>query len=61
MCTGRIDPAIVAGAFKKGLDGLLVVGCYFGDCHYITGNHQAKAKMDMMPSVTVLPVKATTR
>ena len=47
MCTGRVDPAIVAKAFKKGLDGLLVVGCYFGDCHYITGNHQAKAKMDM--------------
>ena len=47
MCTGRIDPALVAEAFKKGLDGLLVVGCYFGDCHYITGNHQAKAKLDM--------------
>ncbi len=47
MCTGRIDPAIVAGAFKKGLDGLLAVGCYFGDCHYISGNHQAKAKMDI--------------
>ena len=46
MCTGRIDPAIVAGAFKKGLDGLLVVGCYFGDCHYISGNYQARAKMD---------------
>jgi len=45
MCTGRVDPAIVAGAFAKGLDGLLVVGCYFGDCHYITGNYQAKAKM----------------
>ena len=47
MCTGRIDPAMVAGAFNKGLDGLLAVGCYFGDCHYITGNHQAKAKMDI--------------
>ena len=47
MCTGRIDPAIVARALKKGLDGLLVVGCYFGDCHYISGNVQAKAKIDM--------------
>ena len=47
MCTGRIDPALVAQAFKKGLDGLLVVGCYFGDCHYITGNVQAQAKMDI--------------
>jgi len=47
MCTGRIDPALVAEAFLKGLDGLLVVGCYFGDCHYISGNYQAKAKLDM--------------
>jgi len=47
MCTGRVDPAIVARAFKKGLDGLMVVGCYFGDCHYISGNHQAKAKVEM--------------
>ena len=47
MCTGRLDPALVAEAFKKGLDGLLVVGCYFGDCHYISGNVQAKAKMDI--------------
>ena len=47
MCTGRMDPAMVARAFKKGLDGLMVVGCYFGDCHYITGNYQAKAKMEI--------------
>lgn len=47
MCTGRLDPAITARAFKKGLDGLLVVGCYFGDCHYISGNFQAKAKLDV--------------
>jgi F420-non-reducing hydrogenase iron-sulfur subunit len=47
MCTGRLDPVLVAKAFRKGLDGLLVVGCYFGDCHYITGNVQAKAKIDM--------------
>ena len=38
---------MIAKAFEKGLDGLLVVGCYFGDCHYITGNHQAKAKIEM--------------
>ena len=37
----------MAKAFKQGLDGLMVVGCYFGDCHYISGNVQAKVKMDM--------------
>lgn len=51
MCTGRIDPAIVAESFIKGLDGFLVVGCYFGDCHYISGNVQAKAKMEMTRSI----------
>jgi F420-non-reducing hydrogenase iron-sulfur subunit len=47
MCTGRMDPSMVARAFKKGLDGLMVVGCYFGDCHYVSGNHQAQAKIDI--------------
>jgi F420-non-reducing hydrogenase iron-sulfur subunit len=47
MCTGRVDPALIAKAFKNGLDGLVVVGCYFGDCHYISGNYQARAKIDM--------------
>ncbi len=47
MCTGRIDPALIAKAFRKGLDGFLIIGCYFGDCHYITGNVQAKARVDM--------------
>ena len=47
MCSGRMDPATLVSAFKKGLDGLLIVGCHFGDCHYITGNVQAKIKIDM--------------
>ncbi len=47
MCSGRMDPATLARALQKGLDGLLIVGCHFGDCHYITGNVQAKIKIDM--------------
>ncbi|OEU48134.1 MAG: hypothetical protein BA861_08345 [Desulfobacterales bacterium S3730MH5] len=47
MCTGRVDPALVADAFVNGADGVLVIGCYFGDCHYITGNFMAKQKLDM--------------
>ena len=47
MCTGRVDPATVVRALKKGLDGLMVVGCHFGDCHYISGNVEASIKMGM--------------
>ena len=48
MCTGRLDPVIIAESFLKGLDGLLVVGCHFGDCHYVNGNYHTKARIDMV-------------
>lgn len=51
MCTGRVDPAWVADAFVRGADGVMVIGCHFGDCHYISGNHMAKHKLDMTGEV----------
>jgi F420-non-reducing hydrogenase iron-sulfur subunit len=51
MCTGRVDPTMVADAFIQGADGLMVVGCHFGDCHYITGNYQAKVKVGLASRV----------
>ena len=47
MCTGRVDPTMVADAFLDGADGIMVVGCHFGDCHYISGNYQAKVKIGL--------------
>lgn len=47
MCTGRVDPPMIADAFIKGADGVMVVGCHFGDCHYITGNYQGKIKVGL--------------
>ena len=41
MCSGRVDPAFIVGAFAKGMDGVMVLGCHPGDCHYITGNYEA--------------------
>jgi biotin operon repressor len=38
---------MVAKAFKRGLDGLMVVGCHFGECHYVSGNVEAKAKIEV--------------
>ncbi len=47
MCTGRVDPTMVADAFIQGADGVMVVGCHFGDCHYISGNFQGKVKVGL--------------
>ena len=40
-CTGRIDPIFVFDAFVKGADGVIIVGCPPGDCHYVSGNYKA--------------------
>ena len=41
MCSGRIDPAFVIEGFLGGMDGIMVLGCHLGDCHYLTGNYEA--------------------
>jgi coenzyme F420-reducing hydrogenase delta subunit len=45
MCTGRVDPLLIAKAFMDGADGVIVSGCHFGDCHYIEGNFKAAKRM----------------
>lgn len=40
MCSGRIDPQFVIEAFKEGADGVMVLGCHPGDCHYKEGNYK---------------------
>jgi coenzyme F420-reducing hydrogenase delta subunit/DNA-binding transcriptional ArsR family regulator len=42
MCTGRIDLAFILRAFIKGADGVIIGGCWPGECHYVTeGNYDA--------------------
>jgi F420-non-reducing hydrogenase iron-sulfur subunit len=42
MCTGRVDLALVFRAFLKGADGVIIGGCWPGECHYVTeGNYGA--------------------
>jgi len=48
MCSGRVDPVFIAEAFINGIDGVLVLGCHLGDCHYISGNYEAELKMKML-------------
>jgi F420-non-reducing hydrogenase iron-sulfur subunit len=48
MCSGRVDPVFIAEAFLKNIDGVLVLGCHLGDCHYISGNYETELKMDML-------------
>jgi coenzyme F420-reducing hydrogenase delta subunit len=48
MCTGSIDPSMVFEAFTQGIDGVLMLGCHPGDCHYLVGNYNAEKKVKMI-------------
>ena len=41
MCSGRIDPQFILEAFEKGADGVMILACHPGDCHYKEGNYRA--------------------
>ena len=46
MCSGMVDPTFVIEAFLVGADGVLVLGCHLGDCHYLYGNYEAVNMMN---------------
>lgn len=54
MCSGSLEPYVLLEPLKKGVDGVLIMGCHPGDCHYISGNLQAKNKYNMMKNVLAL-------
>ena len=47
-CSGRVDPLFVVKAFLDGADGVMVLGCHPGDCHYQQGNYYAQRRYAVM-------------
>lgn len=48
MCSGRVDPQFVLSAFRQGADGVLILGCHPGDCHYRSGNLKALRRVRIL-------------
>ena len=51
MCSGRIDSQFVVEAFREGADGVLILGCHPGDCHYKEGNYKALRRYELLKKV----------
>jgi F420-non-reducing hydrogenase iron-sulfur subunit len=50
-CSGRVSPELIMRAFDQGADGVLVLGCHIGECHYDNGNHRAAKRVPMLHSL----------
>lgn len=48
MCSGRVSPGMILRAFISGADGVMVLGCHPGDCHYRVGNFHAQNRVAMV-------------
>lgn len=48
MCSGRVDPQFVMQAFAQGADGVMILACHPGDCHYKEGNYRAAQRHGLL-------------
>jgi len=53
-CSGRVSPEIIIKAFDEGADGVIVLGCHIGECHYDSGNHRTAKRIPVLKSLMEL-------
>jgi heterodisulfide reductase subunit A len=45
MCSSRVRPESVVRALTNGMDGVLILGCHPGECHYVNANLLTRRRM----------------
>ncbi|HUW10240.1 MAG TPA: hydrogenase iron-sulfur subunit [Anaerolineae bacterium] len=48
LCSGRVSPELILRTFREGADGVLVLGCHYGDCHFVSGNHRTVKRVAVL-------------
>ena len=51
MCSSRVEPTFVLRAFNNGIDGVLIIGCHMGDCHYMKGFEYTQIRMSHLKNL----------
>lgn len=51
MCSGMVHPDMILHALNQGADGVMLIGCHLGECHYQDGNHTALARMEILEEI----------
>ena len=48
MCSGRVEPEMIIEALSDGADGVMILGCHPGDCHFKVGNYKTLRRHAML-------------
>ena len=51
VCSGKIETSHILRAFRSGADGVLILGCPEGHCHFQDGNYQTRKKVYLIKKV----------
>lgn len=52
MCGGRVSVGLILRAFEKGADGVVVVACDEGDCHYGFGSGKGAEEFQLAKKIS---------
>jgi len=50
-CSGRVSPELIMRTFDQGADGVLVLACHIGECHYDSGNHRTAKRLPVLQTL----------
>lgn len=51
MCSGMVHPDLVLESFHRGADGVMILGCRDGTCHYVDGNKKTKTRIELIEEI----------
>lgn len=51
MCSSRVKPEFVVKALSNGIDGVIVLGCHPGECHYVDANLYTRRRATVLKSL----------
>jgi F420-non-reducing hydrogenase iron-sulfur subunit len=47
-CSGKVEPEHVLSVLERGVDGVVIVGCPRGHCHFVDGNLRASKRVERL-------------
>lgn len=53
-CSARMEAEFAIKALGVGFDGVVVIGCEMGECHYRVGNEQAARRLSVLAGILAL-------